>query len=91
MNDIVIYTAQEVADLLKVSLSEAYTLIRRGDLRAVRIGRSVRVLHNDLVEFIQRNRLSPFTSGGSLLVNTAVTEQLSQPDIPNGLVYWKKG
>ncbi len=88
MNDIVIYTAQEVADLLKVSLSEAYTLIRRGDLRAVRIGRSVRVLHEDLVAFVEYNRLATIGSEKDRLAGIV---HLSQLDIPNEPVYWRKG
>ena len=45
-------TAPEVARILKISKSYAYRLIQRGDIRSVRVGRSVRVREEDLLDFI---------------------------------------
>ena len=47
--------AQEVAAVLNVSRSQAFALMRNGDLATVRFGRSVRVRPEDLEEFIEKN------------------------------------
>jgi excisionase family DNA binding protein len=47
--------SDEVAEILKVSVSMAYTLMRRGDIPTVRIGSSVRVRKEDLDRYIQEN------------------------------------
>ena len=47
--------AHEVAELLSVSRSFAYTLMKTGQLPTVHLGRSVRVRPEDLEEFIQLN------------------------------------
>jgi excisionase family DNA binding protein len=44
--------ANEVAEVLQVSRSFAYHLMRRREIRTVRIGRSVRVREEDLERFI---------------------------------------
>ena len=45
----------DVAKLLNVSRSFAYTLMKSGELPTVRLGRSVRVRLCDLQEFITMN------------------------------------
>jgi excisionase family DNA binding protein len=45
----------EVAEILKVSISMAYSLMRRGDIPTVRIGSSVRVRKGDLDRYIEEN------------------------------------
>ena len=47
--------ANEVAELLSVSLSFAYSLMQSGQLPTVHLGRSVRVRLEDLEAFIQLN------------------------------------
>lgn len=47
--------SEEVADILQISRSMAYTIMKRGDLPTVRIGTSVRVRPEDLDKFIQDN------------------------------------
>ncbi len=51
--------AEEVAQHLQVSIALAYRLIQRGQIRAVRIGRLVRVRKHDLERFIEQQ-----TTGG---------------------------
>lgn len=46
-------TVRELADALRVSKFHAYTLLRRGTIRSVRIGRLRRVREEDLRHFIQ--------------------------------------
>ena len=48
--------ADEIAEILQISLSFAYRLMQRGDIKTVRLGRAVRVKFEDLDEFIERNR-----------------------------------
>ena len=45
-------TVLEVADLLRVSTMTVYRLIKGGELRAVRVGKSFRVREDDLDAFI---------------------------------------
>jgi excisionase family DNA binding protein len=50
-------TGKDVAHLLKISSSQAYKLMRRGELPAVHIGRSIRVKPEDLETFITQNTI----------------------------------
>lgn len=45
-------TGEEVAEILNVSRSFAYRLMRRGDIPTIRMGRAVRVRIEDLELFI---------------------------------------
>lgn len=47
---------EEVADILYVSRSMAYLLMRRGDLPSLRIGNAVRVRPEDLEAYIEQQR-----------------------------------
>lgn len=47
----------EVAALLNISRSQAFTLMQRGDIATVRFGRNVRVCVEDLEQFIEDNRI----------------------------------
>ena len=46
----------ELAEILGVSISQAYRLMRNGDIKTVRFGRLVRVLPQDLDSFILEHR-----------------------------------
>jgi excisionase family DNA binding protein len=48
-------TAQEVANILNISRSFAYTLLQTGQIPSIRLGRSVRVRPQDLEEYIDSN------------------------------------
>ncbi len=50
------YTAEEISEMLKISLSSAYTLLNSGQIATIRIGRSVRVKKEDLEEYIKKSR-----------------------------------
>ena len=47
-------SSQEVADILHVSRSTIYELIRRGDIRSYRVGRKVRFTQDDVDAYIAR-------------------------------------
>jgi putative molybdopterin biosynthesis protein len=51
-------STQEVADLLKVSKSTIYDLIRRGELRSYKVGRKVRIAEADVKEYIKQSKES---------------------------------
>jgi putative molybdopterin biosynthesis protein len=47
--------SDEVAELLHISRSMAYLLMKRGDIPTVRIGSSVRVRPEDIDQYIKNN------------------------------------
>ena len=47
--------AKEVAEILKISRAMAYTLMQRGEIPTVRIGKARRVQPEDLIEYINKN------------------------------------
>ena len=51
-------SASDVANILNISRSLAYRLIQKGDIPTVRINRSVRVLSDDLHDYIMENKNS---------------------------------
>lgn len=54
-------STQEVADLLHVSKSTIYDLIRRGEIQSYKVGRKVRFTENDVKEYIAHSRESQIT------------------------------
>ena len=46
-------TVAEVASLMRVSRMTVYRLIRRGQLKAIRVGRNYRVREDDLNEYLE--------------------------------------
>lgn len=50
---IALLTVAEVASVMRVSRMTVYRLIRRGELRAVRVGRNYRVREQDLTEYLE--------------------------------------
>lgn len=49
------YRVNEIADLLGISLSSAYRLIKQGHFKTVRIGTSIRVSKQSFDEWLDRN------------------------------------
>lgn len=54
-------STQEVADILHVSKSTIYDLIRRGEIHSYKIGRKVRFTQDDVDTYIARSRHEHFT------------------------------
>lgn len=46
------YTVEEVADLLHVGRDKIYYLLRTGQLRSIKIGKSRRITERHLTEFV---------------------------------------
>lgn len=54
MTDIKTYTPDEVAEILKVTRRTVYNYIKNEDLKAVKIGKYLRISGTNLQEFIER-------------------------------------
>lgn len=52
-DELVTYTVVEVAELLKINKRTVYRYIETGELKTFRLGKSVRIRKQDLVEFIE--------------------------------------
>ena len=50
-------TPEQVAGILQVHILTIYGYIREGKLDAIRLGRSYRITHQDLEQFIESNRI----------------------------------
>ncbi len=53
MEEIKVYTLEEVREILKLTQRTLYNYIKNGDLKATKIGKYYRVQHKDLQEFIE--------------------------------------
>ena len=51
-----LYTVSEVAKLLKVNRNFVYDIIKRGELRAIRVG-SIKIRHDDLEAYINEREV----------------------------------
>ena len=51
--------ADDVAELLQISKSHAYQLMRSGGMTTMRLGRSVRVTEEDLQAYLNSTRQEP--------------------------------
>jgi excisionase family DNA binding protein len=51
-------TVQEVAELMRVSTMTVYRLIKAGELRAARVGRSYRLRESDVDAYLARGETS---------------------------------
>jgi len=56
-NDEELLTVQEVARYLRLNPLTIYDYIRAGNLKAVKFGRSYRVVYRDLIEFINNHKV----------------------------------
>jgi excisionase family DNA binding protein len=52
-------TVSDVAECLRVHPQTVRTWIARGDLRAIRIGRTIRIRQTDFQEMLERARIPP--------------------------------
>lgn len=58
-----LYTAQEVADRLKIKKTTVYELIKRGELESSKIGKQLRVSEEQLTQYLNRNSSGNSGSG----------------------------
>lgn len=50
MNDLI--TVTEMASLLKISRSKAYSLVKEPDFPIIKIGKSIRIIKNELFKWL---------------------------------------
>ncbi len=50
-------TPEQVSEILQVNVLTVYNYIKRGQLQAVRLGRSYRIMPEDLDRLIEQNRV----------------------------------
>lgn len=55
MDNLKVYTLDEVAEILKVTKRTLYNYLKAGTLPAVKIGKSYRITEANLQEFISRD------------------------------------
>ena len=58
-----LYTAQEVADRLKIKKTTVYELIKRGELESSKIGKQLRVSEDQLTQYLNRSSSGNSESG----------------------------
>jgi excisionase family DNA binding protein len=51
-NNLILYTIEEVTQILKVTQRTVYNFIKSGDLKAVKVGKYWRIKHEDLEAFL---------------------------------------
>jgi len=51
-----VYTVPEVAEYLKISKSKLYTMVRKNQIPYIRIGKNVRIVEKELVEWLEERR-----------------------------------
>jgi len=51
-----LYTLEEVAQILRISLSTVRRLVGMGELKTVRVGRQIRVRQEDLDDYVRKAR-----------------------------------
>ncbi len=58
MSDILLYTVEEVAEILKVTPRTLYNYIKNKELEAVKIGKYWRIKHSSLQAFIDSRTIN---------------------------------
>ena len=61
-----VYTVEETAELLGIGRSAAYEAVRRGDIPAIRIGRSLRVPRRRLEALLDSENDNAAPAGGDV-------------------------
>jgi excisionase family DNA binding protein len=56
MNDVDFLTPEEVAEKLRVCRAKAYRMIQEGEIPSIHFGKSVRVLVEDFLAYINKKR-----------------------------------
>ncbi|MFB0918494.1 MAG: helix-turn-helix domain-containing protein [Clostridiaceae bacterium] len=64
MEDKVLFTPEEVAEMLKLSKYTVYEMIKRGEIKALKIGRGIRISQDHISEYFEMssNTKNLFTS-----------------------------
>lgn len=52
-------TIQQACEVLSSSHATVWKLIRRGEIKGFKVGRSVRIAHDEIERFMERNVIEP--------------------------------
>ncbi len=74
VNDVISYTTEEIAHILKVSKLTVYDLIKKGDLPSYRVGRQIRIDAHDLEAYKDRAK------SGRFVINSTPHDMAVHPD-----------
>ena len=47
-------TVEELASVLRIGRNPAYQLVKEGNIQSIRVGRSIRIPRNALIQFVER-------------------------------------
>jgi len=79
----IVYKLQELVKILGVSLGTLRKYIKRGELRAVKIGRNYLVRPHDLDDFLEANIVTPSKKSSTELLQELIEAESSK--LPNRL------
>lgn len=51
-------TVEEMASVLRIGRNPAYQLVKDGRIQSIRVGRSIRIPRNALVQFVEHTKVS---------------------------------
>ena len=51
-------TVEEMASVLRIGRNPAYQLVKDGDIQSIRVGRSIRIPRNALIQFVENTQQS---------------------------------
>ena len=51
-------TVGEMASVLRIGRNPAYQLVKNGDIQSIRVGRSIRIPRNALIQFVESTQQS---------------------------------
>ncbi|ATW25601.1 substrate-binding domain-containing protein [Candidatus Formimonas warabiya] len=93
MSEKTIYTAQEVADILKISKNTVYEMIKRGELLAYKVGNKMRISNQEIDDYMKRSlngqavrQITAPGSGTNTRYDETVTEALGASPADAGFV-----
>ncbi|MCG7345222.1 helix-turn-helix transcriptional regulator [Sporosarcina sp. ACRSL] len=76
------YTTEEIADLLKVSKLTVYDLIKKGELRAYRVGRQMRVDAEDLEAYKDKSKSGGMIVKSEKMISETPEQPITRTDTP---------
>ncbi len=75
-------SAQEVADILKISRNTVYELIKRGELNSSKVGKQVRINRNEVETYLKGEKNTPSFAGGDVVTgNRPAIPMMKRPSV----------
>jgi len=51
-----VLSVEDIADTLAIGRNAAYQLVKDGNIQSIRVGRSIRIPRNALIQFVERTQ-----------------------------------